>query len=96
MSWSISKVGTAEALKRALDAHSENMGNDPKGDPSANLSRFEFDHAKAHIKGLLDHAPAGIAYQLDGNGYGSYNYETKAFTPNNLSVTLKPLGPLAE
>jgi hypothetical protein len=96
MSWSFSGIGRPEALKRALDKHSEQLGTDPAGDPRANLSRYEFDAAKSHLAGLLDAADQQTAVALTASGYASIDHATGVVTPKSVSVDLKPLGTLCE
>jgi hypothetical protein len=91
MSWSFSGVGKPAALKRALDERSEGMGTDPAGDPKKNLSRFEFDHAKAHIGALLDAADQESAVSINAGGYASIDGDG-VVTPKSLNVEIKQLG----
>lgn len=92
MSWSFNGVGKPEALKRALDSRSAQMGEDPAGNPSKNLSRYEFDHAKAHLGALLDAADQDAVVSLNASGYASIDHETAVVTPKNISVEIKQIG----
>lgn len=96
MSWSFSAVGKPEVLKRALDKQSDNMGPDPAGDPRANLSRYEFDHAKAHLSALLDAANQSYAVSLVASGYASIDHATGVVTPQSIDVQIKQIGLVAE
>ena len=93
MSWSFLGVGSAAALKRALDEQSERMGPDPGGDPTKNLSRYEFDHAKPHLAALLDAANQQAAIALTASGYASID-GTGTVTPQSVNVTIQQLGML--
>jgi hypothetical protein len=91
MSWSFRGVGTPAALKQALDDYSESMGIDPKDDPTQNLSRYEFDHAKPHMGALLDAADPASAVALDASGYASVD-DKGAVTPKDVKVRIEQLG----
>jgi hypothetical protein len=95
MSWSFNGVGTPAALKRALDKQSDTLGSDPGGDPTKNLSRYEFDHAKAALGALLDAADQDAAVALNASGYASID-GAGVVTPKSVTVEIKQLGRLYE
>lgn len=87
MSWSFHGVGKPMALKAAIMKAVE-------GHTPGSLSRAEFEHAAAHLKGLLDAAAEHQAVSINASGYATGTPE--GIVPQNIQVEIRQLGPLYE
>lgn len=64
MSWSVSLIGSAKAVAKALDAYGETQGGQ---------SKVEFDEAKPHLQGLaLANIGNGVLH-LMANGHATFS-----------------------
>ena len=85
MSYSITVVGKAEAIKRRLQKHSTELSGQ---------SKAEFDDVLPALETILDQNVGNYCLRLDANGHASFTDGKKIY--GQCAVSVSNIGMLAE